>query len=48
MTSAVVAIDKTRVLVTVAFSRFALKEKVSLKALIGLAFLFAGTICTVI
>ncbi len=45
VTSAVVSIDKTSVLITVAFSYFALKEKLSLKALAGLVLLVAGTFC---
>lgn len=45
VTSAVVSIDKTSVLIIVAFSYFALKEKLSLKALAGLVLLVAGTFC---
>lgn len=45
VTSAVVSIDKASVLITVAFSYFALKERLSLKALAGLVLLVAGTFC---
>lgn len=46
--SVVVPIDKLSILVTIAFSVTVLKEKLSLKAWIGLAFLTAGTICMAI
>ena len=42
--SVVVPIDKLSILVTIAFSYFFLKEKLSLRALIGLALIVAGTV----
>jgi len=42
--SVVVPIDKLSIVITVAFSYFILKEKLSLKALIGLALITAGTL----
>lgn len=42
--SVVVPIDKMSILITVFFSRFALKEKLSLKAWIGLVLLTLGTV----
>ncbi len=48
LASVVVPIDKLSVLITVAFSYFALKEKLTLKAFIGLIILTAGTLCMLI
>ncbi len=42
--SVVVPIDKLSIVITVAFSYFILKEKLSLEALIGLALITAGTL----
>lgn len=42
--SVVVSVDKLSILVTIAFSFFALKEKLTVKALIGLVSILAGTI----
>lgn len=42
--SVVVPIDKLSVVVSVAFSYFAFKEKLTLKALVGLALMVAGTL----
>lgn len=42
--SVVVSIDKLSILITVLFSYFFLKEKLSIKAIIGLALLVAGTL----
>ena len=46
--SKVAPIDKLSVLITVAFSYFALKEKLTLKAVVGLFLLTAGTLCMLI
>ena len=46
--SIVVPIDKMSILLTVAFSCIFLKEKVSRRALLGLAFMLAGTLLMVI
>ena len=43
--SVVVPIDRMSILVTVLFSVLVLKEKLSLKAWIGLGLLTAGTVC---
>ncbi len=43
--SVVVPVDKLSILVTVLFSLIAFKEKLSLKAWMGLALLTAGTVC---
>lgn len=48
LASVVVPIDKLSVLVTVAFSCFVLKEKLTLKAVVGLFLLTAGTLCMLI
>ena len=48
LASVVVPIDKLSILITVAFSFFVLKEKLSLKALIGLILIVAGTLCMLI
>lgn len=48
LASVVVPIDKLSILVTVAFSFFVLKEKLSIKALIGLILIVAGTLCMLI
>lgn len=48
LASVVVSIDKLSVLVTVAFSCFVLKEKLTLKAVVGLFLLTAGTLCMLI
>ena len=45
--SVVVPIDKLSILVTIAFSYFFLKEKLSLRALIGLVLIVAGTVMMV-
>ena len=45
--SVVVPIDKLSILVTIAFSYFFLKEKLSLRALIGLFLIVAGTVIMV-
>lgn len=42
--SVVVSVDKLSMLVTIAFSFFALKEKLTVKALIGLVLILAGTL----
>ena len=42
--SVVVSVDKLGILVTIAFSFFALKEKLTVKALIGLVLILAGTV----
>lgn len=42
--SVVVSVDKLSILVTIAFSFFALKEKLTVKALIGLVLILAGTV----
>lgn len=42
--SVVVSVDKLSILVTIAFSFFALKEKLTVKALIGLVLILAGTL----
>lgn len=42
--SVVVSVDKLGILVTIAFSFFALKEKLTVKALIGLVLILAGTL----
>ena len=42
--SVVVPIDKLSIVVTVAFSYIVFKEKLSLKAFIGLAFMVVGTL----
>ena len=44
LASVVVPIDKLSILVTIAFSYFVFKEKLSRKALIGLALIVAGTL----
>ena len=44
LASVVVPIDKLSILVTIAFSFFVFKEKLSLKAFIGLALIVAGTL----
>lgn len=44
LASVVVPIDKLSILVTIAFSFFMFKEKLSLKALIGLVLIVAGTL----
>ena len=44
MVSVVVPIDKLSILVTVAFSYFVFKEKLSKKALLGLCFMVVGTL----
>ena len=44
LASVVVPIDKLSILVTIAFSFFVFKEKLSLKALIGLVLIVAGTL----
>ncbi len=44
LASVVVPIDKLSILVTIAFSFFVFKEKLSLKALIGLILIVAGTL----
>lgn len=46
--SVVVPIDKLSIVFTVAFSYFVLKEKLSIKALIGLILIVAGTLCMLI
>ena len=43
--SVVVPIDRLSILVTVIFSLIVFKEKLSVKAWIGLALLTAGTVC---
>ena len=48
LASVVVPIDKLSILITVAFSFFVLKEKLSVKALIGLILIVAGTLCMLI
>lgn len=48
LASVVVPIDKLSILITVAFSFFVLKEKLSVKALIGLVLIVAGTLCMLI
>ncbi len=45
VTSAVVAIDKLSILVTIGFSCLVLKEKLSLKSILGLVLLVGGTFC---
>lgn len=45
VTSAVVAIDKLSILVTVAFSYVVFKEKLTLKSGMGLLSIVGGTIC---
>lgn len=45
--SVVVPIDKLSILVTIAFSYFVFKEKLSAKALIGLALIVAGTLAMI-
>lgn len=45
VTSAVVAIDKLSILVTVGFSSLVLKEKLNLKSILGLLLLVGGTFC---
>lgn len=42
--SVVVSVDKLSILVTIAFSFFVLKEKLTVKALIGLVLILAGTV----
>ena len=42
--SVVVPVDKLSILVTIAFSYFVLKEKLTLRALAGLALITAGTL----
>lgn len=46
--SVVVPVDKLSILVTVAFSYFFFKEKLSWKALVGLALIIAGTLAMVL
>ena len=48
LASVVVPIDKLSILVTIAFSYFVFKEKLSRKALIGLAMIVAGTLLMLI
>ncbi len=43
--SVVVPIDKLSILVTIAFSYFVLKEKLTIKGLVGLILITAGTLC---
>ncbi len=45
--SAVVPIDKLSILITIAFSYFVFKEKLSAKALIGLVLIVAGTLAMI-
>lgn len=45
LVSIVVPIDRLSILVTVIFSLIVFKEKLSVKAWIGLALLTAGTVC---
>lgn len=47
-TSVVVPIDKLSILVTIAFSYFILKEKLTKKALLGLLLMTIGTLLLVI
>ena len=46
-TCVVVPIDKLSILITIAFSYFVFKEKLSVKALIGLAFIVVGTLAMI-
>ena len=48
LASVVVPIDKLSILVTVAFSYVAFKEKLSVKSGIGLTFIIAGTLMLLI
>lgn len=48
LASVVVPIDKLSILVTIAFSSIVFKEKLSIKALIGLILIVAGTLCMLI
>ncbi len=45
VTSVVVSIDKLSILVTILFSSLVFKEKLSFKAIIGLALMIVGTFC---
>lgn len=48
LASVVVPIDKLSILITVAFSWLVFKEKLSWKALLGLALIVAGTLAMII
>ena len=48
LASVVVPIDKLSILITVAFSYFVFKEKLSAKAIIGLVLIVAGTLAMII
>jgi len=46
--SIVVPVDKLSIIITIAFSYFALKEKISAKSLIGLLMISSGTIMLIL
>lgn len=48
LASVVVPIDKLSILVTIAFSYFALHERLSKKALLGLVLIVAGTLAMLV